>query len=183
MVAVTDVGDEGGPLVEGVEDGGLGVGELGAEELLYGPVGDEGGDVVDVGLEVPGGEVGLVGDEDGLSVEGEAGVLEVEDLVDGVLGLVDRVGGETTDGEVGEEVVAVDGGEGGVGGCPEEGGLGEGGGEEVLAGLEPLEALGVGGGLTEEEDVTGSGLCPVVVGEGEEVVDGLGETSPKPKES
>ena len=43
-------------------------------------------------------------------------------------------GGEASDGEVGEEVVAVDGGVEGVGGGPEEGGPGEGRGEEVLPG-------------------------------------------------
>ena len=36
------------------------------------------------------------------------------------------------------------------------------------------EALGVVGGVSEEEDVAGRGLGPVVVGEGEEVLDGLG---------
>ena len=98
-----------------------------------GPGGEERGDVVEVGLEVAG-EVGVVGDEDGLAGEGAAGVLEVEDLLDGGLGLGEGVGGEASDGEVGEEVVAVDGGVEGVGGGPEEGGLGEGRGEEVLAG-------------------------------------------------
>ena len=86
--------------------------ELGEEELLDGPRGEERGDVVGVGLEVAG-EVGVVGDEDGLSGEGAAGVLEVEDLLDGVLGLGEGGGGDASEGEVGEEVVAVDGGVGG----------------------------------------------------------------------
>ena len=82
--------------------------------------------------------------------------------------------GEASEGEVGEEIVAVDGGVEGVGGGPEEGGPGEGRGEEVLPGGPGEEALGVVGGVAEEEDVAGSGSGPVVVGEGEEVADGVG---------
>jgi hypothetical protein len=108
------------------------------------------------GLEVAG-LVGVVGDEDGLAVETSPGVLEVEDLLDSRGGLGERAGGDPSEGEVGEEVVAVDGGVEGIGGGPEEGGLREGSGEEVLPGGSGEEALGVVGGVAEEEEVAGSG--------------------------
>ena len=81
--------------------------------------------------------------------------------------------GEPSDGEVGEEIVAVDRGQGRIGDGPEEGGLDRGGGDPVLdPGLE--EVLGVVGGVAEEEDVARGGGRPLVIGEGEEVTDGLG---------
>ena len=102
--AVSDVGDEGGTGVEGVEDGGLGGGAPSWVRKIFSTDlgGEEGGDVVGVGLEVSG-EVGVVGDEDGLTGEGTAGVLEGEDLLDGGLGLGEGGGGDASDGEVGEE--------------------------------------------------------------------------------
>jgi hypothetical protein len=104
--AVTDVAHERQAGVEGVSDGGLGGGgaELCEEELLDGARGEESGDLVLVGLEVSG-QVGVVGDEGGLSGEGEAGVLEVEDLLDGGLGLGEGGGVEAPDGDVGERVL------------------------------------------------------------------------------
>ena len=74
--------------------------------------------VVGMGLEVTG-AVGVVGDDDGRAVEGAALGFEVEDLVDEGAGLLDGRGGESTEGEVGEGVLAVDGGVEGVGGGPD----------------------------------------------------------------
>ena len=157
------------------------LGELTEEDLGGVPSGEEGRlDVAGVGLEVAG-EVGVVGDEGGVAVEVLALGLPVEDLGDHGLGLVQRGGGKPSDGEVGEEIVPVEGGESGVGGGPDVGGLleEEGHGRRLGGGV---EAPGVVVGVTEEEDVAGRGTSPLVVGEGEEVADGLAETCPPPKE-
>ena len=133
-------------------------------------------DVPGVGLEVPG-EVGVVGDEGGSSVEVVALGLPVEDLGDHRLGLLQRGGGKPSDGEVGKEIVPVESGESGVGGGPDVGGPLE---EERHGGRlgGGVEAPGVVVGVTEEEDVAGRGPSPLVVGEGEEVADGPGGDLP-----
>ena len=148
------------------------LGELSEEDLGRVPSGEEGAlDVAGVGLEVAG-EIGVVGDEGGRSVEVLALGLPVEDLRDHGLGLVEGGGGKPPDGEVGEEIVAVEGGESGVGGGPDVGGpLEEEGHGGRLGG--GVEAPGVVVGVAEEEDVAGRGPSPLVVGEGEEVADGL----------
>ena len=119
--SVTDVGEKREALVEGVEDAGLGLvgSELTEEEELGVAGGEEAvGDVLDVGLEVPG-DVGVVGDEGGVAVERERSVLPVEELGDEGVSLVESPRGESSDGEVGERVVSVDGGERRIGDGPE----------------------------------------------------------------
>ena len=73
----------------------------------------------------------------------------------------------------GSGIVAVDGGESGVGGGPDVGrSLEE---EGHRGGLrDGVEVPRVVVGVSEEEDVTGRRASPLVVGEGEEVADGLG---------
>ena len=119
--AVPDVVDERCPFVEGLEDSiaGRGRAELTEVQLSH-VVSSErrGGDLIGIGFEVSG-PVGVVRDEDDRGA-GEADVtcLIGDDLVHHRPGFGERRGGETSDGEVGQDVVAVHGGEGRVGGGP-----------------------------------------------------------------
>jgi len=121
---VADVAEPGKPGVESVLDPGPGVlTELAEAEDLRAALGEEASsDVGDVGLEVAA-EVGVVGDERRGSGESLCGVLPGEELGDEAAGLVEVGGGEAADGEVGQRVLAVDGGEQRVGGGPEVRGL------------------------------------------------------------
>ena len=152
-----------------------------ADEEALGVPGSEEGllDVGDVGLEVPG-LVGVVGDEGDVAGKVVFRVLPVEDLLDEGVGLLEVRGGEASEGEVGEEVLSVDRGEGRVRGGPQVRGLRP---QRRQRGplVEPGEVPGVEGGVSEEEDVARRGLLPGVEGEGEEVADGLGGGAPPPK--
>ena len=180
--SVADVAEERGAPIEGIEDGrASGVGaEPGERDAGEVPPGEQGGrDRVGMGLEVTG-AVGVVGDDDGRAVEGAALGFEVEDLADEGAGLLDGRGGESTEGEVGEGVLAVDGGVEGVGGGPDGGGL-----EEERRDLVPHAGaevvLVVVGSVPEQEHVAGGRRGPEVEGVGEEVADGLGRGLSEPE--
>jgi hypothetical protein len=176
---VADVAHERQPGVEGAPDGGLG--RLGAElaevELLDAARRQKRRDLVLVRLEVTR-AVGIVRDERDLSGEGPPGGLEGEDLRDGGLGLLECGRVDSADGDVGERVLAVDGGVERIGRGPEIRRPGQERGEEVGARGARKASLGVVGGLAEEEDVAGRGGSPVVEGEGEEALDGVGPGFP-----
>ena len=178
--AVSDVGDERETGVEGVEDlatRAVAVADLPQEDLGRLPPGEEGGlDVAGFGLEVAGG-IGVVGDEGDPSVEVVALGLPVEDLLDHGLGLLEGRRREASDREVGKGIVAIDGGESGVGRRRDvRGPVHE---ERHRRGLRGgVEVPRVVVGVSEEEDVAGGGTPPMVVGEGEEVADGLGRGLP-----
>ena len=172
---VSEVAHERRPAVEGGGDGGAGGAALLAQEDgLDGMAGGEqGGDPLGAALEIAA-AVGIVRDEDGRPLgKGQAGGLERDDLVHERVGFLQGRGGEPAEGEVRQQVVAVDRRVGGIGGGPQVRRLHEQRRQRVRRPA-VKEVLVIVRGVAEQQHVSKRGSAPEMVGVGDEVADGLG---------